>query len=560
MKDSDSQIVVQSASTLAFNLGHRVQKLDDTVKVYTMATGTQYRSSKLDESPPLPHYSSQKSDELHRKDVAVIFHSSGSTGFPKALAISHEKHIVRWPFPGVDDRALTVSPLFHAYANRMSLSAMTSGRCMYHANVEVPQTSTGLLEMLESAKPHLFAAVPYNLKLTAEAPGGIEALARCTQVVSSGSALSDDLGNRLVEAGVNIGSMFAGTENGVIGTSFGRAVGDDSWNYVRIFPHVLPHIQFKQVAEDVFEFVFLKSTPSLVVSNSNDPPGSFHSSDCFTPHPTIKNAYKFVYRVDDRITLDNGEKVLPLPIEGRIKEDYLVKEAVMFGIGRSAPGLLLFRAEDATTLNAQDYLDRVWPTIEAANRDAEAFSKISKDMVVVLPPEAKLPAADKGNVMRAKAYQQFAAEIEHAYEQMHNGAQGATKQQLDLNQEELEEWLLEKCKIDFEMDLEDSTTQLYSAGLDSLRATQLRALVLNNIALGKGTAADFTVSKVFEAGTVQRLAALIVASRTGQGLANGHGQDELQLMEELVEKYSSFDYHKANGTRHSDRMTIVRLM
>jgi len=81
------------------------------------------------------------------------------------------------------------------------------------------------------------------------------------------------------------------TENGVIGTSFGRATGDNSWNYIRIFPHVAPHIQYKPVAENVFEFVFLESTPSLVVSNSNDPPGSFHSSDCFSPHPTISNAY-----------------------------------------------------------------------------------------------------------------------------------------------------------------------------------------------------------------------------------------------------------------------------
>jgi len=330
---------------------------------------------------------------------------------------------------------------------------------------------------------------------------------------------------------------------------------------------VLPHIQFKPVAEDVFEFVFLQSTPSLVVSTFNNATGSFHSSDCFTPHPNIKNAYKFVYRIDDRITLDNGEKVLPLPIEGRIKEDHLIKEAVMFGIGRSVPGLLLFRAEDATTMNAQDYLDRVWPTIETANRDAEAFSKISKDMVVVLPPEAKRPAADKGSVMRARVYQEFEAEIEYAYEQLHSGPNGATKQQLELNQNELEAWLLEKCKIDFEMDLEDITTQLYSAGLDSLRATQLRALILNNIALGKGTAADFTVSKVFEAGTVQRLAALVVASRTGQSLANGHAEDELKMMGDLFKKYSSFDHHQANDTSHkandtseNNRMTIVSMM
>jgi antitoxin component HigA of HigAB toxin-antitoxin module len=87
---------------------------------------------------------------------------------------------------------------------------MLSGRCIYHANAELPQTSRGLLEMLAAAKPDTLLAVPYNLKLIAEAPGGIEALKQCMQVVSSGSALSDELGNRLTDAGVNVGVMFAG--------------------------------------------------------------------------------------------------------------------------------------------------------------------------------------------------------------------------------------------------------------------------------------------------------------------------------------------------------------
>ena len=241
-----------------------------------------------------------------------------------------------------------------------------------------------------------------------------------------------------------------------------------------------------------------------------------------------------------------------------------MKEAVIFGIGRSVPGVLLFPGQDATTLSSQEYLTRVWPAIEGANRAAEAFSKISKDMVVVLPPEAQLPAADKGSVLRARVYQIFEAEINQAYTQLHSGLNGATRQQLDLDHDELEQWLLEKCKVEFEMDLENTTTQLYQAGLDSLRATQLRALILNNIALGKGSAADFTVSKVFEAGTIQRLAAMIIVSRAGEkSFANNDGKDGLRLMQEFVEKYANFahhklaSHHKSAATQQSGGMTVV---
>ena len=107
MKDSQSQVVVQSASSLAFDLGNRVRKLDDSIEVHAMATSATYRSTKLDSQPVPPPYSTQRSDELHRKDPAVIFHSSGSTGFPKALAIPHEKHLLQWPFAKTDQRALT---------------------------------------------------------------------------------------------------------------------------------------------------------------------------------------------------------------------------------------------------------------------------------------------------------------------------------------------------------------------------------------------------------------------------------------------------------------------
>jgi long-subunit acyl-CoA synthetase (AMP-forming) len=83
------------------------------------------------------------------------------------------------------------------------------------------------------------------------------------------------------------------------------------------------------------------------VTNSNDPLSSYHTSDLFIPHPEIPDRWKFVGRLDDRITLLNREKVLPLPIQGRIRQHALVKEAVMFGIDKPTPGLLLFRSKNA---------------------------------------------------------------------------------------------------------------------------------------------------------------------------------------------------------------------
>jgi long-subunit acyl-CoA synthetase (AMP-forming) len=66
-----------------------------------------------------------------------------------------------------------------------------------------------------------------------------------------------------------------------------------------------------------------------------------------------------VVRSDDRVTLPNGEKALPLLIEGRILQHPLVREAVVFGIDRSVPGLLLYRAKSESGMTDGEYLDRV---------------------------------------------------------------------------------------------------------------------------------------------------------------------------------------------------------
>jgi long-subunit acyl-CoA synthetase (AMP-forming) len=154
----------------------------------------------------------------------------------------------------------------------------------------------------------------------------------------------------------------------------------------------------------ICECVVLDGHRGKSISNSDEPPNSFHTSDLFIAHPTIPNAWKFIGRADDRVTLLNGEKVLPLPIEGRIVQDPLVKEAVVFGVDRPVPGLLLFRAdtEVAKNLSNEEYLNRVWTSIEDANKKAEAFSQIGRDMVVVLEHDKKFPETDKSTVKRGQ--------------------------------------------------------------------------------------------------------------------------------------------------------------
>lgn len=206
----------------------------------------------------------------------------------------------------------------------------------YFGNHSLPTTYQNLYDALQVAQPEQFSAVPYVIKLLAEKPEGIKVLAKPQIVLFGGSSCPDDLGDRLVAQGVNLVANYGATETGQIMTSF-RPPGDNEWQYMRLHRPVADFTLMDEISPGVFECVALDGLPSKGPSNSKppfsekNPENSFRTADLFTRHPDPKksNYYKYLSRLDDRITLVNGEKVLPIPIEGRIREEPLVRECVV---------------------------------------------------------------------------------------------------------------------------------------------------------------------------------------------------------------------------------------
>ena len=87
---------------------------------------------------------------------------------------------------------------------------MYQRKTVFFTNPHLPFTSEGLTTAIREIQPGTLCAVPYVLKLLAEQESGTEALKRIGQVIFTGSQCSDDLGDHLVEKGVNLAS-FMGT-------------------------------------------------------------------------------------------------------------------------------------------------------------------------------------------------------------------------------------------------------------------------------------------------------------------------------------------------------------
>src|SRR6266516_1396779 len=100
---------------------------------------------------------------------------------------------------------------------------------------------------------------------------------------------------------------------------------------------------------------------------------------------------------------------------------------LFFGVGKTAPGLLIFRDRQARNMTSQEYIEHIWPAVEDANSSAEGFSQISKDMIVVLGDNRDPPCTDKGSIIRSRTYVEFADEIENAYQKLGDSVEGSLR-------------------------------------------------------------------------------------------------------------------------------------
>lgn len=306
------------------------------------------------------------------------------------------------------------------------------------------------------------------------------------------------------------------------------------------------------VGENIFELVVLDGLRSKVASNSDDPPNSFHTKDTFSPHPSLPNAWKYLGRIDDRVTLVNGEKVLPVPYEHHIRQHPLVKEAVVFGIGKDVPGLLIIPSDQAQDM-AKEYLkETLLPTVQEANSKAEAFGRVFPEMIEILDSETQYPKTDKGTIIRAAFYREFADVISAIYDRF-EAAQVAGPQagKRLLTEQEAVKLIVDLFQRKLGIADLQSATDFFEAGVDSLQATTIRAQIMREVDLGGRSLGQ---NVVFEYPTAELLAKHICSDRVG---SLDRINDEIGAMKDLIDKYSDFS-PRISGTIQPPAETVVR--
>lgn len=480
-----------------------------------------------------------------------IIHSGGTTGLPKPVPLKASA----WLLQAADivrriPRADTLStlPLFHSFGLATLLRGLVNGTRLSILNAARPVTAGIIRGGLDATQSQALVTVPYILKFFTETdgPGGVERLAQLRQVIAAGSAIPDELGDKIVAAGANIMHFYGQTESGAL-----MEPPKDRllWSWVTPLPHAAPYLKFEPVEDGDGELFHLVVLPGLKQKVFSDrPDGSYGTKDLFQRHPTEEGLWKFAARKDDMIVLVNGEKADPIPLEEAVTASPNVKAAVAFGAGQDILGLVVVRSDRATSLSHEDFVNSIRAELEAGNSRVPAYARVPSEMLVVKDADTQYPTTDKSTIIRSLFLKMFKQDIENAY---------VAKEQLDVaNQQrgplsavQLSETVFRIVKevlaprlVDVEISEE---SDFFDLGMDSLQATLIRSRLLREIDIAGQVLAT---NVVFDRPNIRLLSEHLLLLRSG-GRDEVAGKAVEDLARSLVAKYSQFGPLKPSISR-----------
>lgn len=490
-------------------------------------------------------------DPVREKEIpGGIIHSSGSSGLPKPVPTWWH----RWlPFLNDQnlhkqfDNALITAPLYHGFGILTLMGSVVFGGRMAIISASLPITGQQVLTALEASKCTCLLTVPYTLKLVADMPGAIDKMKTLDLVQFGGSACPDELGDRLVAAGVPLGNSYGATETGGL-----MVRSRDQWNWLVPLPHAEPFMEFEHEGGGVYHLVVKSGLESKFFATRPD--GSYDTKDLFRPHPTDPKKWKYVSRKDDTIVLVNGEKANPVPLEEAVKQHPDVQMAVGFGTQRDFLGMMVIPELHAASVPKQEMVERIWPRLEGANKIVPAYARISKDAVIVKDAGTPFPLTEKTTLKRAAFIQQFAGDIDAFYARMARGGVEQHQQPRDRSEAGMRD--LVRRTVRETLQLQDASeltddADFFLLGMDSLQATQVRNVLAKELGVG---ADELPQNVAFDNPSVTRMAQFLVQMK--QGAATSSSQEEVAMG--LVKKYSQFPaISRKQTTRRPEKEVVV---
>lgn len=411
-------------------------------------------------------------------------------------------------------------------------------------------TAQGLVEALEQTPADIALLVPSVVAELAQNP---DLLRYCAQhlelIVYIGGDLPQQVGD-VVAAEMPLRCQFGASEFGMPPQLIPAELDPrKDWKYIRFHPCVGAVLD--KVGDNLYELVIQRkeslanTQPTFTIRGKEDL-AEYRTRDLFAPHPTVPDAWTWQARADDIVVFLNGEKTNPISMEHHVvaQNPGVISGALVIGTHRFQAALLLEPVIPAhTTAEQAELIERVWPSIDEANRAAPAHARVEKPLVFVTAPGRPLVRAGKGTLQRGASVALYEAEIEALYRNADNADAGGGG--AGVNEDDAAR--IDEIRGDVSLvtrrirdavlratdwpSLDDSEG-FFERGMDSLQALRLtRALrrALHRPHLG--------LSTIYQNPTTSELAAALTTAEEGAKKDDRYMMDQMLLeYQQLVQK------------------------
>ncbi|KAJ7127122.1 acetyl-CoA synthetase-like protein [Mycena epipterygia] len=362
--------------------------------------------------------------------VVCIYHSSGSSSFPKPIPYHNDTllHIAMVPLYGEVDLcgevlAMHVAPVFHAMGLSHIASPLATGMAIgvfIPSSPPIAPTPKNYLDGIIATDSKILFCVPSFVEAWFTDETAIPVLKSLRTILYAGAPLNKSIGDQLIKMGVALVPSYGSTETAALNIFIPSGVPTlDKWEYFQTSPHLKIQMFPQPGYDDIFEIAVVHT--DYFRPNVINYPDGYRTGDLLQRHPSDPTRWKMFGRADDQILLVTGEKTNPIPLEAILLQDDHIAGAVMFGNGHAENGIVIepkkdFAFDPAEVDKVSEFRMKIWPTVEKVNKFAPAHSRVAKEMILVGSLSKPFEYTAKGTAKRQAVLKMYAAEIEKLYE------------------------------------------------------------------------------------------------------------------------------------------------
>lgn len=406
-------------------------------------------------------------------------------------------------------------------------------------------SGTGLVEALQKTTINAALAVPSIVRDLAQ---DMELLDRCSKhlqtILYCGGDLPQTIGD-VVASKIRLLNQFGASELGLIPNLLSLKNTDHTdWKYAQFHPDL--GLELRPHAGGVYELYAVRDPkkhtiqPTFTIFPDAQ---EYASRDLFVRHPSKHKADLWCWhaRADDIIVFLNGEKTNPISAEQYItSHNNDIAAALVLGAQRFQAALLIeptMGIEVGSPAARAAFIERIWPTVEAANRDAPAHARLMKTHVLFTQPGKPMLRAAKGTVQRSGTLNMYESEISALYRDADSLSIQADDKSRDsksmLDEEAIPELVRQSVLSTTGWTSLDESADFFGLGMDSLQAL----VVVRKLRQGLYMS-EFALSHVYTNPSVLALTATVVQLMKQRHVSR-HTQDQARTKErkDMIEHY-----------------------